>query len=276
MDYYFTTAGIQVNRLRIIIALLSICLSSTVYSSQLIEQQYIKLNAAGLFFNKPTGSIAFLPKVGDELYLDKVRTHFLLPSSGFYKLPKKGNYFFRVNHRGETEESSYLAVSAYIIYPSAFGHRNQLNLTRNKANWQAGAKERKLQTVNIGPGSPDLTINEFLSVHAPNKSVKEADDLLKFTWHAAVEGGSPYSWDYKSRWHQSKPPLLDSFLQKLAISNKDHQAALTAHLLHFTLSKNPSKTLDFWFNADYAVGAYVRVFSPASPVFGKEFYFMFE
>lgn len=241
------------------------------------EKELIKLSAYGLFYSKPAGSVAFLPKVGDSRYLDNVMTHYFLPESGFYTLPKKGNYFFRVNHHTDDEEVSYLAVIAYIIYPSNFNHRNPLALTRNIADWKSGEEGRKLDELRTGPKTPDVTLEDFFKAHSTNiNTAAESDKILTFTWHAAVEPGSIFSWKYKSKWHNATPPLLDEFLKILKLSKQDHKAAITSHLLRFKTSRTAQKPLDFYFNADFARGAYLHIFSPLSPDFEKEFYFSFE
>lgn len=237
-----------------------------------VEKSFKKLPAAGLFFNQPTGSIAFLPKVGDERYLDWVATYYLLPESGFYTLPRKSNYFFRVNHKAKTQEVSYLGVLAYIIYGGNYSHRNPLHLTRNDSKWLPGEANRSLDKKNYAYVIPKVQVADFFQAHQ-TESIKKCDEILTFTWHAAVETGSPYSWDYRSKWHNAKPPHLDNFLTLLNVSPTDYGAAITAHLIQFSTTNNPSKMLDFYFNADNAVGVYLHVFSPLGPEFDKEFYF---
>lgn len=241
------------------------------------KEEITRLKAYGIFYSKPTGSVAFLPKVGDTRYLENVITHDLLPGSGFYKLPRKGNYFFRVNHHADSEEVSYLAVIAYIIYPGNFDHRNPLHLTRNIADWKPGEEGRKLDESISGPITPEVTLEDFINAHSKDiKTASESDKILTFTWHAAVETGSTYSWKYKSKWHDATPPLLGEFLEKLSLSKENYKAAITSHLLRFKTSRTNQKPLDFYFNADLARGAYVHIFSPLSPDFDKEFYFSFE
>ena len=240
------------------------------------EKDPIKLNAYGLFYSKPMGSVAFLPKVGDERYLNNVKTYYFLPESGYYKLPKKGNLFFRVNHYSNYESFSYLAVIVYIIYPSSYTHRNQVFLTRNVAEWGPGEQGRKLDALTRGPKTPNVTLDDFFKAHDANtNSALESDKILTFTWHAAVEPGSIYSWEYKKNWRDATPPSLDSFLEKLSLSKQDYKAAITSHIIRFKASQTDQKPLDFYFNVDFAKGVYLYIFSPLSPYFEKEFYFSF-
>lgn len=243
--------------------------------ADLPEKTYQKLNAAGLFFQEDFGSIAFLPRLGDERYKYKVRTHWVLPESGYYKIPKKGNYFFKVNHAATEVEASYLGVVAYIIYPPMGRNRDPLNLTRNKANWEAG-HGRKLGA-RRGPRRPEVTLEDFFEAHRQER-IKSADELLHFTWHAAVEKGGAHSFDSKKKWLESDPrrkAQFASFLQELSLTSQSHEAAITAHILHFVALPHPKEPLVFWFNGDGARGAYLRVFSPIDPAFDKEFFLKF-
>ena len=240
----------------------------------LAEKKVARLKSKGQFYDRHAGSIAFLPRVGSERYLDRAWTHDLLPDSGLYRLKRKGNYFFRVNIVASSEETSYLGVLVYLIYPGQISHRPPLNLTRNDAQWLAGPG-RQLDPARRGPRSPETGLDEYFKAHAA-ETLAAADELLTFTWHAAVATGAPHSWDYRSRWAAAQPPLLREFLEELDLAEADVSMAVTAQMIQFTSSASPRKDLDFYFNADQASGAYMLVFSPLRPEFEKAFYLIFE
>jgi len=243
-------------------------------AQSLDEHKITVLSSVGQFYDKASGSVAFLPHVGSDAYLDRAWTHHLLPESGLYRLKKKGNYFFRVNGQATPEQTSYLGVIVYLVFPGAFTHRQPLFLRRNSGRWQAGP-DRTLDSASQGPRQPDVRLEAFFKAHAAD-SVKDADKLLAFTWHAAVESGQPHSWEYRSRWMEARPALLPEFLKVLGMKEEAASFAVDAQILQFNSARNPSKHLDFGFNTDHARGAYVRLFSPLGPQFDKAFYLVFE
>jgi hypothetical protein len=256
----------------LIIVLLA--LSSQAQAFTLNEKAYKKLNCVKSFNKQPTGSIAFLPKAGSTRVLDWVRTIHLLPESGLYSLRRKSNYFFRVNHYSDSEEGTYLGVIAYLIYEGEYNHRPPLNLTRNKANWRAGPN-RSLQNKRTGPSNTKIDVGKYIQAHNAG-TLSECDSILSFTWHASTENEKYNTWDYRTKWGNPVPPMLDNFLIKMNIDKQNFKSAITAHIINFRTSPDPSSYLDFYFNADQASGVYLQVFSPLSVDFDKEFYFIFK
>lgn len=252
-------------------SLVSICYGQPNYFE---EKKSVKLRSLGEFIEQPEGNVAFLPGVGKEKYIKGAQNHTVLPESGFFKLPKKGNYFFKVNHTSDTEKTSYLGVTVYLIYPPNLGQKRSWYLYRNEANWKPG-EGRTLSRQLDGPKSFPLNAEPYFEAHKQD-SLKRCDEILTFTWHAAVETGSPHSWDYKDKWYSAKPPNLAEFIKILGIQEEGYNIAIDAFIIYFTTSSTPKTPLYFWFNADDAVGAYMSIFSPIGPHFDKFYYFKFE
>lgn len=237
----------------------------------------VTLTTTRQFVGQSPGSVAFLPTVGDMRYLDRVGTYQLLPQSGHYVLAKKGNYFFRVNHAAADEKKSYLGVVVVLIYPDSIDHRNAIHLTRNNAAWSAGAG-RVLSKDASGPSDPEVSIADFYSAH-DQSDVVAADALLKFTWHAEISGEDVSTFRQRAKWRQSNPEgsaqVFSQFLRLIGVDSAKYKKAVTAHILQFTTTPNPTKPVVFWFNADHASGAYMRLFSPIGPEFDRYFWFKF-
>jgi hypothetical protein len=242
------------------------------------KKPLIKLRCLSDFIDRNEGDVAFLPGVGHEAYVEGAQNYHVFPESGFYELPKKGNYFFRVNHyAADTEKTSYLGVTVCLIFRSGSGEKKGYFLTRNKARWEPG-KGRKLLTELSGPKYFPLDAQPYFEAHKQGSLIR-CDELLNFTWHAAIENG-PNSWDYRNKWASAEPSRLGEFIKLLGIQEDKYKIAITAYILEFTTSssRKSGKPLYFWFNADNAVGAYVTIFSPppSGTQFDKSFYIKFK
>lgn len=247
---------------------------SIIQSAEIPRAKFKKFSSAGSFYSQGFGAVAFMPPLGSDRYIDSVSTHEMMYESGkIYEISKTGdNCYFRVNHLQAGSDVSYLGVTVTLFYD---GKRpvNPLRLSRNKTEW---FRDRNMDKLLNGPRLPHTSINDYLAAHN-FENVKDADEKLTFTWHAAVKPGAPHSWDYRKKWSDIFPSRPDPFLRAIKLDKESYSTELTARIIQFTTGQGgfrKGKTLFFGFNKSGAAGAYLRIFSPLG--IDKHFYLVFK
>lgn len=232
------------------------------------------ISSIGGFYKEHTGVVAFLPGAGSSSSSRGASTHKILKDGYLYKIQPKGELMFRVNHYTNYDTTTYLGITVFLLYEPGNENYEAIDLSRNPAMWYGDTGRKLLDDVR-GPTVSGLPITVYDDAHS-QEVLAEADKLLKFTWHAAPEQGKSHSWAYRSRWAEFRPKKINLLRQALHISGPI-EIGVKGRMIKFRtrnslwggISKGP---LDFGFDPNGAIGAYVRIFSPADSKFSREFY----
>jgi hypothetical protein len=156
--------------------------------------------------------------------------------------------------------------------------RSELLLRRHGQNWSGGGA-RELSSDKGPPDGVRVTLDDYVSAHDEMVDVVEkCDGMLRFAWHASISGQQISTFAKKTKWRDVRPKKLEAFLTSLGVDKSAYEAALVAHILPITTSSSvlSDSNRNFYFNADNAVGAYIRTFSPyGDDEFSKEIFLRF-